>query len=163
MDTNDVNETLRNQSYLEKYATGCYIIPIYHLSDYMSCRELIESFLHYPYISIGGIVGAKDGKEYKDEFYSYTFARTTNKVKVHGLGITSSKELNRYPFYSVDSTSWLSSARYGRSQVIKNKTLDAYRTKNRHYLDRTVEEIRHWLNIEKKYTDIWRSRGIIWE
>ena len=54
-------------------------------------------------------------------------------TKVHGLGYTKLTNLNtqEIPFYSVDSTSWLSGARFGRVYVLdKNKNIKFSDIKN---------------------------------
>lgn len=43
------------------------------------------------------------------------------KFKVHGLGLTTPHMMARYPWYSVDSTSWKLSAAFGSIFVPKNK------------------------------------------
>ena len=54
----------------------------------------------------------KARKEYK---YFNWFIDTAKKegCKVHALGFTNLAGLKKYPFYSVDSTSWLSGNRFG--------------------------------------------------
>jgi hypothetical protein len=43
------------------------------------------------------------------------------KVKIHGFGLTSIPLLVRYPWYSVDSTSWVMTGRFGAVFVPKKK------------------------------------------
>lgn len=81
----------------------------------------------YRYIAIGGLVFHVKKQEYelirKMVKYAYDMG-----VKVHGLGFTKTKELDRYKFYSVDSTSWKMSAIRGQlfhffdgKQIIQRK------------------------------------------
>jgi hypothetical protein len=42
-------------------------------------------------------------------------------VKVHGFGLTTLKLLLRYPWYSVDSTSWVMESRNGRIYIPRKK------------------------------------------
>jgi len=162
LDTNSVEETMRNQKYLEKH-TGSYIIPIYHYSDYVSKtnRRLLDSFIEgYNYISIGGVAGMKLGKR-AEVLYDYVFNKTKDKTKVHGLGITSEKILEKYPFYSVDSTSWLAFSRYGNSCSIKDPRLTKFYNKEVHYSKRNEMEIQHYLKMEKYITNLWEKRGVV--
>lgn len=94
---------------------------------------------------------------------NYVFSMTKNKIKVHGLAITNQKYNEAWPFYSIDSTTWLSPSIYGRSMLIKNDSLLKYRNKTRHYLERINHDINYWLNFEKQITDLWGKRGIKWD
>jgi hypothetical protein len=162
LDTMSVEETMQNQKHLEKH-TSSYIVPIYHHSDYVSKknRRLLDSFIErYNYISIGGVAGMRLGKG-AEVLYDYVFNKTKDKTKVHGLGITSEKILETYPFYSVDSTSWLAFCRYGNSCSIKDPRLTKFYNKAVHYSERLAMEIQHYLKMEKQITRLWDKRGVI--
>ena len=87
---------------LEK-ETGKKCIPVLHRARGLEywramCNE-------YDYIAIGGIV-TKEIKQKEHGIFS-TLLKEAKGVKVHGLGYTNLRNLHKYPFYSVDSTSWL--------------------------------------------------------
>ena len=91
-------------------AVGRATIPVWHKSrgkEYW--LRLVEE---YDYVSIGGIVAG----EIKRTDYKYLpwFLETArkNNCKVHALGFTGFADIHKYPFYSVDSTSWLSGGRF---------------------------------------------------
>lgn len=96
-------------------------IPVWHKSrgiDYYRrmCKE-------YDYIAIGGIVI----KEITPQEYKYftpllRIAKQSN-CKVHGLGFTSTSQLHKYPFYSVDSTNWQSGGRFGQLHLFNGKKI----------------------------------------
>lgn len=102
--------------------TGRKSIPVWHKSrGKQYWLDLIET---YDYVAIGGIaLGTIKKNEHK--FFSW-FLRTARerKAKVHGLGFTNLEGLTKYPFYSVDSTSWIGS-RYGKMFVFNGATLKA--------------------------------------
>lgn len=106
-----IKEVERLRDKLEKL-TNKQCIPVWHkLRGIEYWKKMVKD---YSYIAIGGIVV----KEIKNkEFYlikkMIDYACTKN-VKVHGLGFTKTKELKNYNFYSVDSSSWLSSASRGQ-------------------------------------------------
>lgn len=164
LDTNDLEETLANQKYLDENCPNCYIIPIYHLSDYLKDRGLLKQFIDdgYPYIGIGGVAGEGSPVKLQKQFYDYIFNITRDKIKLHGLGITSEPILERYPWYSVDSTSWLSFARYGNSKSNSRK-MAMVKAKGKHYLQNTQEEAHHWAMLERKMTYLWKQRGVVWD
>tara|TARA_Y100000310_G_C20460874_1_gene705297 strand:- start:85 stop:834 length:750 start_codon:yes stop_codon:yes gene_type:complete len=166
LDVLDEKESKYNQQFLET-ETESYILPVYHYSDYAKkeYRGLLDEMIEkYPYISIGGIAGERLGSK-KEVFYDYVFKKigpVWDKCKIHGLGITGKKVLNKYPFYSVDSTSWLSFQKYGSSKAIKNKLLEKFHTKKTHYLKRDEMEIQYYKEMETYITRLWKKRGIAW-
>lgn len=167
LDTNVDSVTLGNQTFLEDN-TKAYILPIYHGSDYFGGdRDLLTYYLDqgYPYIALGGIAGVPNiNWEKQLEFYSYVFRHTEDKIAVHGLGITSKRILEMYPWYSVDSTSWLAMARYGRGSAFGiDERVSTYYAKKVHYLVTTSIETEWWINLEQYLTKLWQKRGITWD
>lgn len=163
LDTNDTKATLENQKYLEKH-TNAYILPIYHASDWTSGDLLIDKFIAdgYPYIALGGMAGVTNSRVAEQQFLAHCFKRTRDKVKVHGLGKTAIPTLERFPFYSVDSTSWLSFARYGNS-LSDDNLMTQMKAKRKHYLPNTYEEIIRWKQVEREINQLWERRGIVWK
>jgi hypothetical protein len=94
---------------------GTAVLPVHHVrdDDYWVQRYLDEG---HPYICLGGMVpeSSRTLRKRLDHIWcKYLLnADGTAKVKVHGFGLTSPKLMFGYPFYSVDSTSWISSC-YG--------------------------------------------------
>ena len=68
----------------------------------------------YDYVAVGGLALTKNRN---DVFYKHTrhFIDEAHRrhAKIHGLGFTKPNILAQHPFDSVDSTSWLSGARFG--------------------------------------------------
>ena len=93
---------------------GVDAIPTYHFGEPF---EYLLKMLDYPYIAIGGLVGAKRAQlQYwlDDIWDKYLIDGSGNpKVKVHGFGLTDSVLMFRYPWYSVDSTAWVLTSRFG--------------------------------------------------
>lgn len=109
MDTADVQETLNNHKILEK-ETGRKIIPVYHASDYFEWnKELFETYCkEYDYVAIWWVAWVKLSPARLINYLNFIFTTAIKyKTKIHWFGITSHKLLMKYPFYSVDSTSWL--------------------------------------------------------
>lgn len=103
----------RNLRYLE--SKGLEPMPVVHFgADLCWLRRYVRS--GYNYIGIGGLVGRdKICIPWLDEVFSYLCDTPDNlpRAKTHGFGVTSIKLLHRYPWYSVDSTSWSQSAAFG--------------------------------------------------
>lgn len=87
--------------------TGIQSIPVWHKNrgiDYW--KKMVNE---YDYIAIGGLVFHVKQKEWPliHKMVDYAAARG---VKVHGLGFTKTRELEKWNWYSVDSSSWKTSA-----------------------------------------------------
>lgn len=163
LDTNDVKETLKNQEYLDKN-TKCYIIPVYHDTEYISKhRDILQDYIKkYPLIALGGIANSDLTIKQRMQMGNYIFKHAKDKVKVHGLGICRINMLERYPWYSIDNTDWLCFARYGASRC-NTKEMAKVKARTRHYKINLVEEIKYWIKLTKYITDLWKMRGIEWK
>lgn len=92
-------------------------------------------------------------------------------VRVHGFMITGGSDLERYPFFSVDSTSWQATTRYGGTQSLSRKNVgvrlrhDGRVSRNPDMGDRVrylVENLGQWAEVEQRATRMWISRGVDW-
>jgi hypothetical protein len=114
--------TLNNQQIMEKQ--GLNPIPCFH---YMEDIKYLKQYIdNYKYISLGGMIpiATKDLLIWLDFIFSnYICDKKTGipKVKVHGFGMTSLVLMLRYPWYSVDSTSWVMTSRFGAVYVPRYK------------------------------------------
>jgi hypothetical protein len=95
---------------------GADVIPVFHV------REPDKWLEHYirlgvPYLAIGGMVPEAKGwlKDRLDGLWGriLTDEKGRARTQVHGFGLTTFDLMFRYPWYSVDSTSWLMTGVYG--------------------------------------------------
>lgn len=103
----DPDQTYRNQNYMEK--RGVEALPCYH---YGEDEEILKYYVaNYDYITIGGMVPISSAqlKIWLDRIWGRHLVDEEGraKVKVHGFGLTSIPLMARYPWYSVDSSSWV--------------------------------------------------------
>ena len=107
--------------------TGKQCIPVWHKTR--GKDDFINMCKEYPYVSIGGLVGAggAGATAYSASLQKYFpwFIDTAHKhgAKIHALGFTNLKGLEKYHFDSVDSTSWTSGNRFGVVHVFTGKTM----------------------------------------
>ncbi len=103
------------QNWLHMRKAGLDPMPVYH-------AETDEKYLkHYlkesHYIAIGAIAAMTTSKRLENLDYIWFNYLVDDKLmpthKFHGFGLTSLKILFRYPWYSVDSTSWVAFSRFG--------------------------------------------------
>lgn len=106
----------RNQRYFEKHH-GLQPVPVVH---YRANLKWLTHYIerNYELIALGGLVGStsKDGcQKWIDRCFDLV-CQTPDRtpcVNVHGFGITNWSLLLRYPWWSVDSTSWTKVGAYG--------------------------------------------------
>ena len=103
----DHAETMKNQRKMEDY--GMKPIPVYHINS--PIENLYEICEKYKYVCLGGTVGSQ--KSVKLAFFEEVFKHFPNH-KFHGLGLTDARIINLFPFYSVDSTTWLVAEKMGK-------------------------------------------------
>lgn len=95
---------------------GIAACPTHHHQDK---EHWLQRYLDdgYDYIFLGGMVGGAVPvlREWLDVMWDkyLTHPDGTPKVKVHGFGLTSFELMLRYPWYSVDSSSWNAYGRFG--------------------------------------------------
>ncbi len=112
-----INEVERLRKKLESL-TNKQCIPVFHKSR--GKQYWFKIIKEYDYVAIGGIV-TKEIRPKEYPFLNWFLSEAKkNDCKVHGLGFTRVSELHKYPFYSVDSTSWISGNRFGHVYLFKN-------------------------------------------
>ena len=111
-------ERLRNK--LEKL-TNKKCIPVWHKTRGLNYwKRMVDE---YDYVAIGGIVTKEIKQSEHKIFFPLLEIAKKNNCKVHGLGYTNLKGIEKYNFYSVDSTSWLSGNRFGSVYWFNGRTM----------------------------------------
>jgi hypothetical protein len=117
----DPLQTWRNQ--LEMEARGVRPLPCFHTGE--DERYLDHYIRNYDYITLGGMVGKSTQQLmiWLDRIFDRYIVDKSGKprCKVHAFGITSIPIMERYPWYSCDSSSWIQAAAFG-SVVIPDVT-----------------------------------------
>lgn len=112
--------TWKNQKIMEK--AGLNPLPCFHYGEDPKwlLRYLADG---HKYIALGGMVpiSSKDLVTWLDPIFSKYICDEDGfpKVKIHGFGLTSLRLMLRYPWFSVDSTSWVVTGRMGSVYVPK--------------------------------------------
>lgn len=109
----DPQETYENQLAMERH--GVRPLPCFHAGE--DERYLEWYVKNYEYITLGGMVGGstKQLMVWLDRIWDryLTDGSGNPRIKVHGFGITSIPLMERYPWWSCDSSSWIQSAAFG--------------------------------------------------
>lgn len=97
------------QNYLYMVDEGLDPLPVFHYGEDF---KYLERILDYgcDYVGIGGLVGIPGPM--RRAWLDRLFTRLTDKdglpiVKTHGFGMTAVPLIFRYPWYSIDSTTWI--------------------------------------------------------
>lgn len=109
----DPEGTFHNQKRLEQL--GVEVLPCFHFGEPLDlCKYYIDN---YDYITIGGMVPIPNNRlePWLDEIWSKVLTDKDgySRIKIHGFGLTSRYLMERYPWYSVDSSSWVQGAAHG--------------------------------------------------
>lgn len=149
--------------------------PLTHMDYYLDDTE---------YIAVGGIAHLKWGNKKAMPFLDQVFNRigklyqqSRPLAKVHGFGITTKTLMEKYPFYTVDSSSWKLHAAYGMLTTSSGRSISSPRSSrfnpskhkthlNPVFYDRGQlmrKQIRELLTLQKNITDLWTIRGITWD
>lgn len=138
--------------------------------------ELLDKYQTSGYI---GLEGIRPG--YKVMDYNFFLKQAYERgIKVHGFAFTRSQLLYKYPFFSVDSSSWTTPIRYGvhgffyegemkscsekKDYFRFNRPIamhSSFRTKDD---SRVKLEIHHleYLKLQDFFTKLWEGRGVFW-
>ena len=182
-----IKQTRQNQKIMEE--AGLNPLPVFHANTIISSEadeakkyfnELLEK---YEYIFIGGMAGENINTAKLMELCDILFKLNSRyKRKFHALGQSSSDIVLRYPWYSVDSTSWLQGAISNRIFFLKNFIeIKSDKLEKKSFFNNicspllfdtegqaTVwkKKIQHNVEIFNEYqyliTELWKLRGIEW-
>lgn len=110
---NSADDTWRNQDRME--SLGVRPLPCFHYGEPLEVLQYYAA--NYEYITIGGMVpiSTPQLKIWLDRIWAdiLTDENGRPKLKVHGFGLTSLPLMFRYPWYSVDSSTWVQWAANG--------------------------------------------------
>ena len=131
----DSKATMENQKYME--SVGLNPIPTFHMG---STIDEVEPLLEYGRIAFGGMVFSAGLRNHMDILWSHILKRKP-KIRIHGFGVTNLEFMARYPWDSVDSSSFQSCRRFGRQHMMWNgfkfrtfKEKEFYNLLRDHYL-----------------------------
>jgi len=165
----DWETTKKNIEYME--SKGLNPLPTFH---FKSPKEELERMIEkYNYIALGGLVPLATKKRILKNWLDYCFTIIKNKTKVHGFGLFSSFALKRYPFYSIDTTSWNIGEKFGKTVELQNSKLKGFSKtykpskyvyyKNLTWKERTDAVTENIIKLEKRITELWTKRGFTWK
>lgn len=174
----DYKKTRTNVEEMERQ--GLRPLPTFHYGSPID--ELKRMLEKYNYIAIGGLVPIIKRKDVINKFLDSVFSEMGKGkvIKLHGFGLTTQSLLEKYPFYSCDSTAAIMGGGMGRIVEFKNgkltntawrkteqtgKHIDLMDRMNKEgsaHLERRIHNIKEMIKFEKYITELWAKRGIVW-
>lgn len=109
----DAQKTEKNINYMKE--KGLRPIPTFHkTSERYWIHKILDS--DFDYIALGGMAGIDKNvlanEIWLDKVWNDILIRRPD-IKVHGFGMTTFKLIKRYPWYSIDSTTWNVARKFG--------------------------------------------------
>lgn len=144
------SETWKNYLYMrERVKSPDKLLYVWHCGeDTKWLKQALDFEPKLGYMALGGLVG-KSPKQ-RDACMKQCFDTIKESknpdIMVHAFGMSNRKLLDKYPFSSADSTSWLQPSRFGKISA------NDFRT----YLvsERQLDNPEHVLNLPKQIKDI---------
>lgn len=151
---------MSDQNYLymvERVKSPDKLLPIYHQGeDFKHLKVMLEERPKIKYLGISPAndVTTSSKAKWIDECFKVIKASSRPDIKTHAFGMTSLKVLERFPFYSADSTTWIMTAANGNI-ITDYGTLVIS--------DKMKREPKHILNMpktwQKKFVEEVESKG----
>ncbi|MBM3983046.1 MAG: hypothetical protein FJ304_22790 [Planctomycetes bacterium] len=114
----NAQKTADNQKRLEDM--GLRPIPVFHTGEEW---KWLEAYIErYPYIALGGMVPYMRQWEKMMPWLVRAFKMAKDRSVYHGFGCTTWNIISRVPWYSVDSSSWCASFRFGQVGLFDPRT-----------------------------------------
>ena len=105
-------KTWQNQMYME--SQGAKPLPCFHFGE---DDKYLEYYVNnYDYITLGGMAHSQSVVvQWLDRIWNKHLIDGSGhaKCKVHAFGVTSVNLMERYPWHSVDSSSWIQATSFG--------------------------------------------------
>lgn len=153
-------------------------ITVHHSMNTMDEYEAMIADSQSHYIGLEGFREKKIRLPYT-KLLKYAYE---NKCRVHGFAMTNQRVMQRFPFYSVDSSSWTAVNRYGVIYKFSKGHMNQLKTTEAHFLKHALnpELMSHkrdratqmrklaltaveFRKLEAYTTKLWLSRGINWK
>lgn len=153
--------TQKNIDTMVKY--GLMPLPTFH---YGEPYDVLLEYAKFPYMALGGIVRLARPAMYAffDECWNYLVdGEGRARTKVHGFGLTVDEAMLRYPWFSVDSTTWLNGGKFGilmhptkRTRLFASSDSPYLKVINKHV--ENIPKIEH-----DAFVAEFEKRGFKWE
>jgi hypothetical protein len=126
--------------------TGKKPIIVFHRTR--GKQYFLDMVQEYKYVALGGIA-LKDIKRDEHKYFNW-FIQEAHKAncQIHGLGFTNTRDIQRYKFDSVDSTTWTSGGRFGRIFKLEGNKFKQYKDSAHRIKSKktSLHNLKQWIN-----------------
>lgn len=175
----DWKATLKNQTYME--TRGLHPLWTFHRGEPFDLLK--EQIQERDFIALGGMAQSASRRGEFQNWLDRCFSIIKDSVRVHGFGITTPSLMIRYPFYSVDSTTYLGGSKRASvyfwdpvRQIITEQCAHAKKTSDHRTIafndeviqgkgwrERVTWNVREFLKMQIFVKESWKRRGIDWD
>lgn len=172
---NGMKKSLQNADYLR--SKGLNVMEVFHQDE---PREFLDELLsRLPEDGVLGLSPRNDVSmpkklEWHKTLLSYFASKypLDKMPRCHGLAVTSPSLLEAFPYYSGDSSSWVSALRFGTAidewgKATKSHVPDGSQITLKHSREFMKNAIRqsvlNQMRVSDSITAMWERRGIHWE
>lgn len=109
----DAEASYRQSNELRDIVDTVEIMPVYHATDdggFAYLRKYVDA--GYTYVGVSPTALRTSNPRLMDTWIAKCFDLRPEGVRYHGFGVTGWGRLKKHPWYSVDSTSWVSGFRF---------------------------------------------------
>lgn len=156
---NSAEDTWKNQRIME--AAGLNPLPVFHASEDI---KYLHMAMEYEYFAVGGMAKTSSSAlQYQVDAIFHEVCPKSNDYfplnKIHGFGCTKPSIIAAYPWYSVDSSSWVKLGLYGmvfipkifNGRLLYNKPPIMITMSNR---SKSIGDSQHFSNLPKMEQEV---------
>ena len=158
----EVEEAARQgwDNMLQMERAGLEPVHIFHQGERFEWLERICARHRYIGISPNNDAGVKSKFLWMQKVFSIIKAENMT----HGFAVTARKLMQSFPWYSVDSTSWMAPQVYGKAVFTKEFAEIGLSSRSKSHVDYVIHaNIRELRRLQKGYTQLWARRGVVWD
>lgn len=187
----------REDAAAASYRNFCYLrdrgltsINVFHQHEDFKWLRLLADSADYIGISPANDVSVPERDRWLDKVFAVLHGVSQRSAlnRTHGFGVTATNLLEGYPFFSVDSTTWMNGAKYGTFvvnifeghsivQLQKPDWVPRHSRKSGYWLRGLAAEAVHFAedlsfryevgmrafgDYERYVTELWASKGVEW-
>jgi hypothetical protein len=183
----DESATVGWENYCAMRDEGIPVIHVFHQHESFDWLDRLAASSDYIGISPANDVSASERSRWLRLVFSRLGDVRSTGLRTHAFGVTTLALMEEFPFYSVDSTSWLAPSLYGGLAVFSPKALSIVNTVKGQWREKvsqgedlarllaphvvgsskgykyvTVKAIEAYLETERFLTGLWAQRGLAW-
>lgn len=144
------------------------IMPVYHQGEPLEVLEFYSNRTDYIGISPDNSKNGNEKYNFLQECFSFWYDKKLSGklLKFHAFGFSNWKQLEFFPFYSVDSTSWKRSMMFKKAGVVNtcesSRFLrDVYFDDKEMKLETLDKDIAFVMEKVNYLTRLWKERGLV--